>query len=100
MKQKTWTKLLSFLLTLAMVIGLMPGMTLTVYADTIVRGVSYLYYESEEAAIAGTSSSGTQDCIKVEANTTSWGDEEEEKWYVVNSDVTIDDRITVTGTVT
>lgn len=34
MKQKTGRKLLSILLTLAMVIGLMPGMSLTVYAET------------------------------------------------------------------
>ena len=34
MKQKTGRKLLSFLLTLAMVVGLLPGMGLTVYAAT------------------------------------------------------------------
>ena len=34
MKQKTGRKLLSFLLTLAMVVGLMPGMGLTAYAAT------------------------------------------------------------------
>ncbi|MBR4575759.1 MAG: hypothetical protein IKO25_01010, partial [Clostridia bacterium] len=33
MKQKTGSKLLSFLLTLAMVVGLMPGMSLTAKAD-------------------------------------------------------------------
>ena len=33
MKQKTGKKLLSFLLTLAMVVGLVPGMSLTAYAD-------------------------------------------------------------------
>ena len=33
MKQKTGRKLLSFLLTLAMVVGLMPGLSLTAYAD-------------------------------------------------------------------
>ena len=33
MKQKTGRKLLSFLLTLAMVVGLMPGMSLTAYAE-------------------------------------------------------------------
>ena len=33
MKQKIGRKLLSFLLTLVMVIGLLPGMVLTVYAD-------------------------------------------------------------------
>lgn len=32
MKQKTGRKLLSFLLTLAMLVGLMPGMSLTAYA--------------------------------------------------------------------
>ena len=35
MKQKIGRKLLSFLLALAMVIGLLPGMSLTVYAATI-----------------------------------------------------------------
>ena len=34
MKQKTGRKLLSFLLTLAMVVGLMPGMSLKVRAQT------------------------------------------------------------------
>lgn len=34
MKQKTGRKLLSFLLTLAMLVGLMPGMSLTAYAAT------------------------------------------------------------------
>ena len=34
MKQKIGRKLLSFLLTLAMVIGLMPGMSLTALAET------------------------------------------------------------------
>lgn len=32
-KRKLGRKLLSFLLTLAMVVGLMPGMSLTAYAD-------------------------------------------------------------------
>ena len=34
MKHKTGRKLLSFLLTLAMLVGLMPGMSLTAYAAT------------------------------------------------------------------
>ncbi len=37
MKSKTG-KLLSFLLTLAMVVGLVPGMSLTAYADTTISG--------------------------------------------------------------
>ena len=32
-KKKNGRKLLSFLLTLAMIVGLMPGMSLTAYAD-------------------------------------------------------------------
>ena len=43
MKQKTGSKLLSFLLTLAMVVGLMPGMGLTAYAETQVKQVNYCY---------------------------------------------------------
>ena len=38
MKSKTGRKLLSFLLTLAMVVGLVPGMSLTAYADTHIIG--------------------------------------------------------------
>ena len=35
MKQRIGRKLLSFLLTLAMVVGLMPGMGLTAYAQEL-----------------------------------------------------------------
>ena len=40
MKQKLGRKLIGFLLTLAMVVGLMPGMSLTAYADGTVTEVS------------------------------------------------------------
>ena len=40
MKSKTGRKLLSFLLTLAMVVGLVPGMSLTAYADTSIFGTT------------------------------------------------------------
>ena len=40
MKQKIGRKLLSFLLTLAMVVGLFPGMSLTAYAATYTNGSS------------------------------------------------------------
>ena len=43
MKQKTGRKLLSFLLTLAMLIGLMPGMGLTAYADVSGAGTEAIY---------------------------------------------------------
>ena len=40
MKQKTGRKLLSFLLTLAMLVGLMPAMSLTAHADGFVASVT------------------------------------------------------------
>ena len=44
MKSKTG-KLLSFLLTLAMVVGLVPGMSLTAYADTSIFGTTIEVYD-------------------------------------------------------
>ena len=44
MKSKTG-KLLSFLLTLAMVVGLVPGMSLTAYADTTIIGTTIEVYD-------------------------------------------------------
>ena len=46
MKSKTGRKLLSFLLTLAMVVGLVPGMSLTAYADTSINGHHIKVYDS------------------------------------------------------
>ncbi len=45
MKSKTGRKLLSFLLTLAMVVGLVPGMSLTAYADTSIFGTTIEVYD-------------------------------------------------------
>ena len=45
MKSKTG-KLLSFLLTLAMVVGLVPGMSLTAYANTSINGHHIKVYDS------------------------------------------------------
>ena len=72
MKQKTGRKLLSFLLTLAMVIGLVPGISLTAYAETVVK---YLNSSGEEVSCS--------DYI-VLTDTTNI---ETETWYVVTSDV-------------
>ena len=44
-KKKIKRKLLSFLLTLAIAIGLVPGMNLTVHAETQVNQVDYYYNE-------------------------------------------------------
>ena len=49
-KRKTRSKLLSFLLTLAMVIGFMPGMTLTAHA----------------ASLTGTSTTWSENCVVTE----------------------------------
>jgi len=46
MKSKTGRKLLSFLLTLAMVVGLVPGMSVTAYADTSINGHHIKVYDS------------------------------------------------------
>ena len=47
MKQKTGRKLLSFLLTLAMLVGLMPGMGLTAYAaDEVSENISLVNGQS------------------------------------------------------
>ena len=89
-------RFLGILLSLSLVLGLVPGMSLTAFAATE-NGVQYLYYENANAAIAGTTTSGTQDCTKVEASSSevSWTG----GWYVVNESVEISGRITVSGTV-
>ena len=80
------------LLCLALLFTLLPGAG--AYAD----GVSYLYYESEEAAIAQSPLTGTAaNCTPVTASAAAvtWNS----GWYAVNSDVTISERITVSGDV-
>ena len=71
-------------------------MAVTAHAEEV-TGVTYLYYADQAAAIAGTTSTGTADCTKVEASDTevTWNS----GWYVVNEDVTISARIDVVGEV-
>jgi len=66
MKQKTGRKLLSFLLTLAMLVGLMPGMGLTAYADnteelltTLTFGGSSTYSETKSGVVSVTATNVT-----------------------------------------
>ena len=60
------------------------------------EAVSYIYYEDEASAIAGTASVGTcTEYTLVESGSTAWSN----GWYVVNTGTSIDTRITVTGTV-
>jgi len=88
------TKILT-LLCLALLFTLLPGAG--AYAD----GVSYLYYESEEAAIAQTPTTGTvTEYTTVTDSTTAvtWNS----GWYVVSEDTAInvpDTRIEVNGEV-
>jgi len=86
-KRKLGRKLLSFLLTLAMVIGLMPGMSITAYADQ--TPVPYLDDHGEEKTCNSytvvTSSNSTIEWVA--------------GWYVVNADVTINGQITFSGDV-
>ena len=83
-RKKTGRRVLSFLLTLAMVIGLMPGMSLTAYAANI----SY---------IDGSGTSQTVEANELASDTTSWTDG---SWYIVpEGGLTISGRITANGTV-
>lgn len=97
MKQKIrrGRRILSFLLTLALVIGLMPGMGLTAKAA---GGVSYQEASWNETtqSVDYTEKTATNP-ITLESGTTAW---EAGEWYVVPANgVTISDRISVTGTV-
>ena len=61
--------------------------------------VSYLDYADPNAAIAGTTTTGSCTDYTVVGNQTAWGEAGQKKWYVVNSSVTIAERITVSGDV-
>ena len=51
-KRKLGRKLLSFLLTLALVLGLMPGMSLTAYAASVYDGNSYVNYGGDDVKLS------------------------------------------------
>ncbi len=81
----------SLLLTACLVAGLMPTGMMTAYADT---EVSYRYYDEVEKE---WKTSSVSNYTSVVYDSTSWSGNN--VWYVVNSNVTISDRITVSGTV-
>ncbi len=94
-------KKLIFVLAVIMM-GFLPGVK--VWAED--GDISYIYYASEAAAIAGTTSTETKaqnEYTVVEGNESEvlWKPDQNttEKWYVVTSDVEIKGRITVNGTV-
>ena len=92
--KRLWSILLSLVLTLC----LMPGMHLTTYAAD--GDVSYLYYEDSAPTTQKTGTKAQGDYTLVGRDTTEWGAANAETWYVVSTpNLTISDRVTVTGTV-
>ena len=92
-KKKAGRVLLSFLLTLAMVVGLMPGMGLTVYAE---GAVSYVYYTVSGTTVTKHTDGSCATYTTLANDTTTWN----EGWYVVPAGgVTVVSRITVSDTV-
>ena len=77
---------------LVMILTLLPGITMTAYAADV---VSYVYY-TQDGNTAIRHTDGSQSTYTtVTDSTTSWSN----GWYVVNSNVTVSSRISVTGTV-
>ena len=96
-RKKLGRKILSYALALAMVIGLMPGMSLTVHAEDQ-DPVSYMTWdENQKKQVEKTGDEACKEYVVVTAGTTTF---EDGKWYVVkDTTVTVDDRINVNGTV-
>ena len=95
-----WSKSLACLLCLALLVGMLPVAALaednppapandgiSLLADSI----SYI----DDKGITQTRDSATE----VTESDTTWGDDNNGGWYVVNGDVTISSRVTVTGDV-
>ena len=92
MIHKTRTKALSWLLSLAMVLSLLPGMSLTAMADSEVSYQEGSWSNNSVAYKAKTATNPTP----LANDTTAWGNG---NWYVVPAGgVEISTRITVTGT--
>ena len=92
-KKKAGRVLLSFLLTLVMVVGLMPVMGLTAYAE---GAVSYVYYTVSGTTVTKHTDGSCATYTTLANDTTTWN----EGWYVVPAgSVTIVSRITVSDTV-
>ena len=85
-------RILSLMFALALCLSLLPATALAVG----VKGVSYTYYEWDSSTHSLTETSGTAaTATEVEESSTTWS----AGWYVVNKDVTIDQRVTVSGDV-
>ena len=69
-------------------------------AQTTANDINYNYYTWDDTNHALTRHSGTATATDVTESDTSWGEnDDQEHWYVVNGDITISSRISVTGDV-
>jgi len=84
-------RLLAWVLTLAMIISVLPMNILTVSAAD---AVSYISRSWNGSSVVSETKSVTSYTV-VTSNTTTMSS----GWYVVNSDVTVSSRITVSGSV-
>ena len=72
----------------------------TALAQTTANDINYIYYTWDDTNHALTRHSGTATATDVTERDTSWGENDnQEHWYVVNGDITISSRISVTGDV-
>ena len=81
-------KKLGWILSLTLCFALMIAATLVTASAS--ASVSYIDANGDEQTCASAT-------VVTESDTT-WGDDGNNGWYVVNDDVTIDQRVTVTGT--
>ena len=88
-------KAISALLTLAMLVGLLPAIGGTARADD---AVPYVYYETGAEGTSAKNGSCTSFTL-ITSDTTVWNGTGEGNWYVVNNNIDISDRVTVSGTV-
>ena len=96
MKDRSWKKALSLVLTFALVFA-MPCVT-SVWA---VEKVDYVYGEWNKDTNTVEWKTGTAvNCTKITADNQQWGNtKSEEYWYVAEGDVTISSGVNVTGSV-
>ena len=79
---------------------LMLLLPVTALAQTTANDINYIYYTWDDTNHALTRHSGTATATDVTESDTSWGEnDDQEHWYVVNGDITISSRISVTGDV-
>ena len=97
-KWKKGKKFLSFLLALALIVGMMPGMSMTAKADG--DPVTYMAATVNGGTVTFTEASCSAYTM-LTSGTTAWNGGTDGAWYVApaGTTVTITNRITVTGTV-